>query len=209
MLTKNSSCAIILLLLFLLVGTTARAQSFSEVRLSGEGQKAYRTLLTAQRFEDVAIGYGAVRSKLVESYYILLNEPLADATFKSLLEEATLAGQLYALCGLYFTDQNFFHSAVEKYRHSEEKVDTLFGCIGGLMPVSTLVESKKPIKINPVHPEQSLNAQIETNTRELMAWNHRKKKTKGDKKPEGYQLDILNGGYSVWFRSAGERSARR
>lgn len=89
MLTKKISCTIILLLLFLLVRTTVCAQSFSEVRLSGEGEKAYRALLTAQRFEDVAIGYGAVRSKLVEAYYILLNEPAADAKFKKLLEEAT------------------------------------------------------------------------------------------------------------------------
>ena len=46
------------------------------------------------------------------------------------------------------------------------------------MPVSTLVESKKPIRIDRDYPEHSLNAHIETNTRELLAWNNRKKKGK-------------------------------
>ena len=111
--------------------------------------------------------------------------------------------------GFILPSRIFSIQPLEKYRRSEEDVDTLFGCIGGLMPVSTLVESKKPIRIDRDYPEHSLNAHIETNTRELLAWNNRKKKRKGDKEPEGYQLDILNGGYAVSFRSAGERCQRR
>lgn len=192
--------ASILLILFLQLESAANTQSFSEVQLSVEGQKAYRTILAAERFEDKAIGYGAVRSKLVEAYCVLLKEPAADAAFKSLLEHATLPGQLYALCGLYFTDPNSFRSAAEKFRHSEERADTLSGCIGGLRAVSTLVESKKPIMIDPNHPEQSLHDHIEANTKAITEWNGSKRKRKNDKPPEGYQLDILNGGYSVWFR---------
>ena len=203
---KKNAFRVVVLLLLLLPATAARAQSFSEAQLSAEGQKAYQALLTATRFEDVAIGYAGKRSKLVEAYNILLTEPAADASFKNLLERARLPGQLYALCGLYFTNHDFFRSVVEKYRKSEEEVDTLSGCIGGFRPVSSLIEAQKPIRIDTNNPEQSLTAHLETNTRELIDWNTRKKKRKGDKEPEGYQLDILNGGYSVWFKSARERS---
>jgi hypothetical protein len=154
----------------------------------------------AERFEDKAIGIAGRPSELVEAYCVLLKDSLADDAFKSLVMKATLPGQLYALCGLYFTDQIFFRSVVEKYRHSDESVNTLFGCIGGIMPVSMLVESKKPIIIDPTHPEQSLQTHFEASTKEFTEWNSRKKKKKDEKPPGGYQLDILNGGYSVWFR---------
>jgi hypothetical protein len=199
MMKKNMFRATIMLLFLLPIESMASTQSFSETQLSSEGQAAYRTLLTAQRFEDRAIGYAGSPSKLVEAYCVLLREPLADAAFKRLQERATLPGQLYALIALYFTDPVFFRSAVEKYRNSEERVDTMFGCIVGLMPVSMLVESKKPIKIDRNHPEQSLRAHVEANRKEFAEWNSRKKKPKNDKPPAPYQLDILNGSYSVVF----------
>lgn len=199
----NMIHTVLLLLLFLPVKAVASPQSFSEAQLSTDGRKAFRTLLEAERFEDKFIGEAAEPSKLVEAYCTLLREPAADAAFKNLLENATLAGQLYALCGLYFTDPIFLRSVVEKYRHSEEKVDTLSGCISGLRPVSMLVESKNPIIIDVSNPEQSLDKYIEMNTRLITGWNGRKKKRKGERPPAGYQIDILNGGYSVWFKCKG------
>ena len=84
--------------------------------LSETGQAAYQTLLLADQFEDNFIGMAAQPSKLTLAYRKLLKETEADSAFKSLLNQATFAGQLYALCGLYFTDHQFFLTVIEKYR---------------------------------------------------------------------------------------------
>ena len=46
----------------------------------------------------------------------------ADTVFKDLLEQATLAGQLYALCGLWFTDAAVLEREIEHYRDIEREV---------------------------------------------------------------------------------------
>jgi hypothetical protein len=85
---------VLLLCLLLPIKIMACTQAFSVEQLSGAGQRSYQTLLTANQFEDDAIGYAAQPSKLVEAYRILLKESAADVAFKSLLERATPAGQL-------------------------------------------------------------------------------------------------------------------
>jgi hypothetical protein len=190
--------ATIFSLLFLFCTNNARSQSVT-IKLSAEGQKAYENLLVATQFEDIVLGSAAVPSKLVEAYNVLLNEPAADLAFKQLLERGTLPGQLYALCGLWFTDNLFFRSAIEKYRNSEKWVGMLSGCLGGGTSVAALIEARKPIVIDVNRPIESLHDYFELNTKLDSEWDKRKHKKKTDKPPEGYNIDILNGGYSVWF----------
>lgn len=115
---------------------------FSISDLSVEGQRAYQSLLTAQKFEEEYLYEDAVPSQLVLAFYKLSKEPLADKAFKHLLKEATLAGQLYALCGLYFTDRDFFTKAVEKYRNSDETVENMSGCMTFPVKIKDLVDRK-------------------------------------------------------------------
>ena len=62
----------------------------------------------------------------------VLERPDADAVFKDLLEHASLAGQLYALCGLWFTDPVEFRRQLEYYQKIEtELTHTDYGGIAG------------------------------------------------------------------------------
>jgi hypothetical protein len=163
---------------------SASVQSFSVPKLGDDGQKAYQVLLIAEQFEGEVIGYAAEPSKIVEAYRVLLKEAYADAAFKSLLEKATPAGQLYALCGVYYTDHAFFLSVVEKHVERSDRVHTQFGCIGGSMLASELVKAKAPNAVRLSSPKQSITE-----------W--------GNNNPElsrkGYRLDIFGGGYPSMF----------
>lgn len=108
--------------------------------LRGEGYRelpGYAYLLGASEFDVAAIrdgvGWDAVALREI------LNHPDADAAFKSLLREATLPGQLYALCGLYHTDPDLFSEEIEKYRHRTERIKVGFNRVE---EVRDLVESR-------------------------------------------------------------------
>jgi hypothetical protein len=113
-----------------------------------------------------------------------LKEWSADEAFKSLLEKATPAGQLYALCGVYYTDHAFFLRIIDKHKIRSDYVKVQSGCIGGNMPASKIVEMDAPNVIRLAHPEQSIS-EWEDNHREL-----------GKK---GFLLDIVGGGYPSSF----------
>ena len=133
------SALLTFLIALLQASSMASTQSFSLTQLSQEGQAAYQTLLAAKQFEADAIGYAAQPSNLVAAYRSLLKEAPADGAFKALLDRATPAGQLYALCGIYWTDRAFFLSVVDKHRSRSDYVKTQFGCIGGRQPASGII----------------------------------------------------------------------
>lgn len=170
------------LLVFSFSLSEVSAQSFSESQLKEPDRKAYALLLRAERFEGVDTNEGGELSELVEAYRLLLQGPCADQAFESLLKKSTIPGQLYALCGLYFTDQEHFRLVVEKYRHNDEVVPTQFGCVVGGMPISMLVESKCSNVVRLEYPEQSLQEWTEKHK----AWT--------------LNFDIIGGGYPTWFR---------
>lgn len=149
--------------------------------LSEKGQAAFQTLLLAEQFEDNFIGVAAQPSKLVAAYRALLKEPEADMAFKNLLDQATLAGQLYALCGIYFTDHPFFLSVLGKYQNREDTVRVQFGCLCLGMSFREILETRSPGAVRLSEPAQSLEK-----------WQQ--------EHPGGYQLDILGGGYPHIFR---------
>jgi hypothetical protein len=163
-------------------------QQFSTLQLSSEGQKAYQVLLTANRFEDDAddvIACAAQPSKLVEGYRILLKEPSADRAFKNLLERATPAGQLYALCGIYYSDHPFFLAVLEKHTERTDYVNTQFGCIGGRMRVSDIVKLDDAPDVVRLTSQESI---FEWMNRNLQ---HSRKT---------FRLDIVGGGFPSIFR---------
>lgn len=149
-------------------------------KLSTVGQNAYNILLKAQRFEEGLIGYAAQLSKNVISLNDLAKEKEADAAFKSLLKNAELAGQLYALCGLYYTDYDFFKKEIQNYKEKEDSLETMSGC---------LVFSKKVLEIV---NKNAKNVAIISPQETMEDWW---KKNKGS-----YELDILHGGFPATFR---------
>lgn len=90
--------------------------------LSPLGHEAFERLLHARRFTDDAIDYAGVTPNEVIALRLLWREPQALETFEALLESATLAGQLFALCGLYYTAPTRFEEAVQAYRDRSEQL---------------------------------------------------------------------------------------
>jgi hypothetical protein len=158
--------------------------------LSERGKEAYELLLRAKKFEDKYIGYGEVPSERVLAFQYLLQEPYADAAFKSLLEKAKIPGQLYALCGIYFTDPEFFSTAVERYRNNDEYILTIIYCVISKNKVSDIVELK------------SGNCNV---SKEIIIENGIKKEIFIDDgviyDSKGKAIDIFNGGIPNRFKS--------
>lgn len=124
--------------------------------LSESGSKAYATLKNMDKFYDVAVGFAGTTPETVHAFQALLRERNADAAFKSLLKEATLPGQLYALCGLWFTDSEEFKRQVPHYSSLKGKVPTMMGCIVSEDPISELVKSNHPGAVRLKGPDDSL-----------------------------------------------------
>ena len=174
-------------ILFLLLLLTARvgAQTFSPSPLTSEGESSYQVLLLAPEFENDELGYARDSSKLVNAYRVLLKERYADVAFKSLLLKATLAGQLYGLCGVYYTDHFFFGIVVEKYAELNDGVKTQFGTgPSRSMRVADLVKSTAPNVMRLSSPRQSL-ADWATSNPSLIR--------------NGYVRDIVGGGFPSQF----------
>lgn len=153
---------------------------FNAKKLSPEGQKAYENLLKAARFKQGAVGYAGTMSPYVESFNVILKEKAADEAFKALLNEATTAGKLYALCGLYFTDYETFQKETGKYAKSEESVEAMSGCMIFSEKIANLVESKSE-KVAIIKPSQTIEDFWKTN-------------------PGSYELDIAHGGFPATFK---------
>ncbi|OYW74750.1 MAG: hypothetical protein B7Z37_16275 [Verrucomicrobia bacterium 12-59-8] len=126
--------------------------------LSVRGVKAYQVVKKAESFYNSAVGYAGSTPAVVWAFRDLLAEKNADAAFKSLLQEATLPGRLYGLCGLWFTDQAAFKEQVAHYRAMPGKVKTMIGCIIAEDEIAELVESKHPNAIRLRGPEDTMQA---------------------------------------------------
>lgn len=103
-------------------------------------RRAYSLLRSAEVFSSPYIGFGGEPSCEVMAFQRILDSPVADGMFKKLIEQATLAGQLYGLSGLYFTDSRSFAAQVDRYRKMKEPVKTQNGCIISEEPVMAVVD---------------------------------------------------------------------
>jgi hypothetical protein len=115
---------------------------FNTDKLSKEGQAAYARLLEATVFEQGFVGFAGLPSQNITAFNVLLKEKEADAAFKSLLDKARTAGQLYALSGLFYTDHKTFIVEIEKFKSSSETVNSISGCIMAEEKVAEIVASK-------------------------------------------------------------------
>ena len=161
-----------------------------ELELSPLACEAYARLRAAERFTDDGIYDDGITPNEVRALRILWQEPSADLAFARLEREATLAGRLFALCGLYFSDRDRFDARIEEYRGSTEQVFFQTGCIGFRdQPVAELIESSHAGVVRLTGNE---------NVCDWLAAQGNPKGTKG-----GYRYDILGGGYPNLFRSGG------
>jgi len=115
---------------------------------------------------------------------VLRREKDADAIFKDLLARANLAGQLYALCGIYYTDPDAFQHAIDGYRKRTDSVTTFSGCILSRTPVEGLIEHAGPRAVRLKGPSDTIDAWL---------------KREGSS-PQSFFVDIVGGGYPVQLR---------
>ena len=82
----------------------------------------------ADAFSMADVGEGKVCSPEVRAFSVLLDQPDAPQFFQSLLSDATPAGQLYALCGLWLTDLPAYEAAEPRFAQSLMPVSVQAGC---------------------------------------------------------------------------------
>ncbi|NNE99952.1 MAG: hypothetical protein HKN25_13105 [Pyrinomonadaceae bacterium] len=158
---------------------------FDVSTLSVEGQDAYGALLNARQFEDSHVGFAGTLSTKIADFNTLLKEKNADAAFKSILKKGTIAGQLYGLSGIFFTDHSHFKTEALRYAESGMKVEKLSGCLAGSVRVSEIVFSKRE------------NVAIISSGETIEKFWKNNKKT--------YVLDIAHGGYPALFKHYGKK----
>lgn len=112
--------------------------------LSDEAVKAYNTVRDSETFCDTAVGFAGKTPEVVSAFRILIKQPNPERILRKLIEDATVSGQSYALCGFYHSDYKFFKKVVEPYKKSQKTVKTQMGCVGSIDTVASIVESSSP-----------------------------------------------------------------
>jgi len=158
---------------------TARLASKHEINARPQIRKAYALLHDAEEFTSTHLDVAGVPSCLVVAFQTVLESRDAKAAFRSLLAEATLEGQLYALSGLYFVDQEDFAAQLPRYLAMTTPVNTHFGCAESQTPVHLVVSASKPLD-----PSR------------LEAWHQ------ANPLAEYPPIDIATGGWPLEFKNA-------
>jgi hypothetical protein len=110
---------------------------------SDEARAAIEKLRTAESFESAHIGYAGVVSDYVRAFRTVLAQPRAAELFRELFATSTMAGRLYALCGLYFVDPSAFAAGTADLAANHGAVATMNGCIRGDETVADVVRSSR------------------------------------------------------------------
>jgi len=94
---------------------------------------AYRQIQNETVWIDGAVyGFaGELENRTATAVRFLLSQENADAIFLRLLTDAKPAGQLYALCGLYYVDRERFDKEVEAFRHDTREIETTSADVTG------------------------------------------------------------------------------
>ena len=87
-------------------------------------------LRSADWLESPLIGYSGTPSRFVAAYGHIVAQPDAATTFRTLLWEATPAGKIYALAGLYDVDRAEFEGLVDTIKRlSPPEFTMMDGCL--------------------------------------------------------------------------------
>lgn len=147
-------------------------------------------LLNTLVFADVGVNAQGETSLQAQAFGVLLRDPDADRIFKAALSEAYLAGQLYALCGIYFTDNSLFEEMLPQYASRRESVTTHIGCIRSQQETREIVRQADELVVELRDADDTICDWV---NRTPGAWER------------GYVLDIAGGGWPATFREFAER----
>lgn len=156
--------------------------------VSKAGRAAYYALERAERFETGNVGFAGTPSTYIASLRTIMREPLAGDILEYLFEQATPAGKLYALSGLYSTEPLYFGRAVEMLKTSGETVQVLNGCLMSSEPVAKIIESDAA-NVAIIEPGETMKEFWATNV-------------------GSFELDIVHGGYPATFAEFADTKAQ-
>jgi len=182
----NSHVARLALVVILLGALGASSPAFAKGQYEKSREEAIRVLLKTEVFADNFVGFIGRPSDEVCSFRTVLAQPDADALFKEILTKGHLAGRLYALCGLYFTDHERFAHEIQPYRKSADSVATYGGCIMGRERVDRLVERSEARVIRLKDPSETTAQWLDRHP--------------DPTKSRDYSMDILGGGWPAHFK---------
>jgi hypothetical protein len=89
---------------------------------------AYEALRATQVVESEHVGYAGTPSSNAAAFRVLLADANGRALFRKLLVEGGLAGRVYALSGLFFTEPGAFPGELQKMSAAGGMVRTMTGC---------------------------------------------------------------------------------
>jgi hypothetical protein len=104
-------------------------------------EQAYEAILKAHFFTSGGVGYAGTAPCALKGLLRLSQEPDAANAFADLTRRADLPGQMYALCGLFLTDEAHFDRAFKPYLNDQRDVAVMQGCVGTRMVVANLVRN--------------------------------------------------------------------
>ena len=148
-------------------------------------QRAIEILTNTDEFASTAVGEGGSPSEEAVAFAKLFNEPDADAIFKQLLQQSKVVGHLYAMCGLYFTDQSTFQQGLANLAATKDEVMTYWGCIKSPLGVPQILKSSSPGVVRLQNSADTVDAWVERNR---------------DLADQSFEMDMVGGGYPDLFR---------
>jgi hypothetical protein len=105
---------------------------------------AIELLSHASRLESTHIGVGGTPSEYAEALRVVRDSPDAAVMFRELADNASTAGRLYGLIGLYLTARDQVDAAADRVIADGGTIVTQGGCIGGEAQVAEIVRSPRP-----------------------------------------------------------------
>ena len=102
---------------------------------------ALLTLANTEYFCDKHVGISERPNEVAQAMQVLAIDAHADAAFKELVLEGELPAQMYGLCGVFFTDPQWFAEAAVRLKVKEEKVHVWFDCSTSIEDVHDVIRS--------------------------------------------------------------------
>ena len=102
-------------------------------------EQAFDLLLKTREFSTGPKGYSGSMAKQVCAFQTILEQPDSVEAFVDLQWRSQVAGQLFALCGLYLKDRNRYDRLIHGYANDQREVTSYSGCIGRSRKASDLL----------------------------------------------------------------------
>ncbi|MCX7748088.1 MAG: hypothetical protein N2645_14570 [Clostridia bacterium] len=121
-------CKNLFISLFILILITGDTENLFKDSKKISIDDAYSILCKAEVFSNGPTGYAGIMSNEIKAYAKLFSNKNAKDLFMKLENEGTLEGKLYALCALYYLDNDYYNKVIINYSLCDKMVKEEVGC---------------------------------------------------------------------------------